>query len=99
MSTLPDRAVRRAEIADAETVGRFLHDFNSEFDSAPARTTSRLAPCMSASASAIAKAGPMVRSTTSTSAISEPDASRLPDEKQGLIGRLSIDVLTKDKYV
>jgi ribosomal protein S18 acetylase RimI-like enzyme len=28
----PDRAVRRAEAADAETVGRLLHDFNSEFD-------------------------------------------------------------------
>jgi GNAT superfamily N-acetyltransferase len=25
-------AVRRAEAADAETVGRLLHDFNSEFD-------------------------------------------------------------------
>jgi ribosomal protein S18 acetylase RimI-like enzyme len=24
--------VRRAEIADAETIGRLLHDFNSEFD-------------------------------------------------------------------
>ena len=32
MSTVPDRAVRRAEIADAETVGQLLHDFNSEFD-------------------------------------------------------------------
>jgi ribosomal protein S18 acetylase RimI-like enzyme len=28
----PDRAVRRAEAADAEPVGRLLHDFNSEFD-------------------------------------------------------------------
>ena len=27
-----DLAVRRAELADAETVGRLLHDFNSEFD-------------------------------------------------------------------
>jgi ribosomal protein S18 acetylase RimI-like enzyme len=25
-------AVRRAELADAETIGRLLHDFNSEFD-------------------------------------------------------------------
>jgi GNAT superfamily N-acetyltransferase len=27
-----DRAVRRADVADAETVARLLHDFNSEFD-------------------------------------------------------------------
>jgi ribosomal protein S18 acetylase RimI-like enzyme len=32
MSTLPDLAVRRAEAADAEAIGRLLHDFNSEFD-------------------------------------------------------------------
>ena len=31
MSSNPDRTVRRAEPADAETVGRLLHDFNSEF--------------------------------------------------------------------
>jgi ribosomal protein S18 acetylase RimI-like enzyme len=29
---LPDLAVRRAEDADAEAIGRLLHDFNSEFD-------------------------------------------------------------------
>jgi ribosomal protein S18 acetylase RimI-like enzyme len=28
----PNLAVRRAEAADAEVVGRLLHDFNSEFD-------------------------------------------------------------------
>jgi len=27
-----DLAVRRADIADAETIGQLLHDFNSEFD-------------------------------------------------------------------
>jgi ribosomal protein S18 acetylase RimI-like enzyme len=27
-----DMAVRRAELADAETIGQLLHDFNSEFD-------------------------------------------------------------------
>lgn len=32
MNSSPDPAVRRAEIADAETVGRLLHDFNTEFD-------------------------------------------------------------------
>ncbi len=32
MSTPPDLAVRRGEIADAEAIGRLLHDFNSEFD-------------------------------------------------------------------
>jgi ribosomal protein S18 acetylase RimI-like enzyme len=32
MSTPPDLTVRRAEIADAEVVGKLLHDFNSEFD-------------------------------------------------------------------
>ena len=34
MSDDADRAVRRAEVADAETVGRLLHDFNTEFDEA-----------------------------------------------------------------
>lgn len=33
MSGRPDLAVRRAEIADAEIIGRLLHDFNSEFES------------------------------------------------------------------
>lgn len=28
----PNLTVRRAEVADAETVGALLHDFNSEFD-------------------------------------------------------------------
>jgi len=32
MSGAPDLAVRRADVADAETIGRLLHDFNSEFE-------------------------------------------------------------------
>jgi ribosomal protein S18 acetylase RimI-like enzyme len=28
----PSHAVRRAEVSDAEAVGRLLHDFNSEYD-------------------------------------------------------------------
>jgi ribosomal protein S18 acetylase RimI-like enzyme len=32
MSGPPDLAVRRADVADAETIGQLLHDFNSEFD-------------------------------------------------------------------
>ncbi len=32
MSAAPDLAVRRTTVADAEIVGRLLHDFNSEFD-------------------------------------------------------------------
>lgn len=32
MSTKPDFAVRRGEAADAEDIGRLLHDFNTEFD-------------------------------------------------------------------
>jgi ribosomal protein S18 acetylase RimI-like enzyme len=32
LSTVPEHAVRRAEAADAETIGRLLHEFNSEFD-------------------------------------------------------------------
>ena len=32
MSAPPDLAVRRAVVADADAVGRLLHDFNSEFD-------------------------------------------------------------------
>ena len=31
VSGSPDLAVRRAEVADAETIGRLLHDFNREF--------------------------------------------------------------------
>jgi len=27
-----ENAVRRAEVADVEAIGRLLHDFNSEFD-------------------------------------------------------------------
>jgi ribosomal protein S18 acetylase RimI-like enzyme len=32
MSSPPEHAVRQAEAADAEAVGRLLHDFNCEFD-------------------------------------------------------------------
>ena len=32
MTGAPPHAVRRAEAADAEAVGRLLHDFNEEFD-------------------------------------------------------------------
>jgi ribosomal protein S18 acetylase RimI-like enzyme len=32
VSAAPDLAVRRGEVADAEAIGRLLHDFNSEFD-------------------------------------------------------------------
>jgi len=32
VSGSPDLAVRRADTADAETIGQLLHDFNSEFD-------------------------------------------------------------------
>ncbi len=32
MNTSGDLEVRRAEVADAETIGRLLHDFNREFD-------------------------------------------------------------------
>ncbi len=32
MSSPTDLAVRRADAADADTIGRLLHDFNSEFD-------------------------------------------------------------------
>jgi ribosomal protein S18 acetylase RimI-like enzyme len=32
MSSSSDLLVRRAELADAETIGHLLHDFNSEFD-------------------------------------------------------------------
>jgi len=32
MTRTPDLSVRRADVADAETVGQLLHDFNSEFD-------------------------------------------------------------------
>jgi ribosomal protein S18 acetylase RimI-like enzyme len=31
MSNSPDPAVRTAEVADAETIGQLLHDFNDEF--------------------------------------------------------------------
>ena len=32
MASGPDLAVRRADVADAKTIGQLLHDFNSEFD-------------------------------------------------------------------
>lgn len=32
MSTPPDLAVRRGQLADAEAIGRLLHDFNREYD-------------------------------------------------------------------
>jgi ribosomal protein S18 acetylase RimI-like enzyme len=32
MTGTPDLPVRRAELADAETIGRLLHDFNAEFE-------------------------------------------------------------------
>ena len=32
MSTSPDTDVRRAGVTDAESIGRLLHDFNTEFD-------------------------------------------------------------------
>ena len=38
-SAATDLAVRQAEVADAETIGQLLHDFNSEFDEpTPARS-------------------------------------------------------------
>lgn len=37
-----DRTVRRGEVADAEAIGRLLHDFNREFDE-PTPGTQRLA--------------------------------------------------------
>ena len=45
MSTKPDSAVRRGEAADAEDIGRLLHDFNTEFDEAtpgPAKLAERI---------------------------------------------------------
>ncbi|MGH2852742.1 MAG: GNAT family N-acetyltransferase [Solirubrobacteraceae bacterium] len=45
MSTPADRAVRLAAPADAESIGRLLHDFNSEFDEptpGPARLAGRI---------------------------------------------------------
>ena len=32
MGGVPDLSVRRADIDDAESIGRLLHDFNTEFD-------------------------------------------------------------------
>lgn len=32
MTESPDPTVRRADVADAQAVGRLLHDFNTEFD-------------------------------------------------------------------
>ena len=45
MSTKPDSAVRRGEAADAEDIGRLLHDFNTEFDEitpGPAKLAERI---------------------------------------------------------
>jgi ribosomal protein S18 acetylase RimI-like enzyme len=45
MSTAPGHVVRRASTADAEVIGRLLHDFNTEYDDptpGPDRLASRM---------------------------------------------------------
>jgi ribosomal protein S18 acetylase RimI-like enzyme len=55
-----DHAVRRAELADAEAVGRLMHDFNAEFDEptpGPARLAERIRELLAGGDTAILLAG------------------------------------------
>jgi len=55
-----DHAVRRAELADAEAVGRLMHDFNAEFDEAtpgPERIAERIRELLAGGDTAILLAG------------------------------------------
>jgi ribosomal protein S18 acetylase RimI-like enzyme len=55
-----DHAVRRAELADAEAVGRLMHDFNAEFDEptpGPERIAERIRELLAGSDTAILLAG------------------------------------------
>jgi ribosomal protein S18 acetylase RimI-like enzyme len=55
-----DHAVRRAKLADAEAVGRLMHDFNAEFDEAtpgPARIAERIRELLAGGDTAILLAG------------------------------------------
>jgi ribosomal protein S18 acetylase RimI-like enzyme len=56
-----DHAVRRAELADAEAVGRLMHDFNAEFDEStpgPERIAERIRELLAGGDTAILLAGP-----------------------------------------
>jgi ribosomal protein S18 acetylase RimI-like enzyme len=55
-----DHAVRRAELADAEAVGRLMHDFNAEFDEptpGPERIAARIREILAGGDTAILLAG------------------------------------------
>jgi ribosomal protein S18 acetylase RimI-like enzyme len=55
-----DHAVRRAKLADAEAVGRLMHDFNAEFDEAtpgPERIAERIRELLAGGDTAILLAG------------------------------------------
>jgi ribosomal protein S18 acetylase RimI-like enzyme len=55
-----DHAVRRADLADAEAVGRLMHDFNAEFDEptpGPARLAERIRELVAGGDTAILLAG------------------------------------------
>jgi ribosomal protein S18 acetylase RimI-like enzyme len=55
-----DHAVRRAELADAQAVGRLMHDFNTEFDEptpGPERIADRIRELLASGDTAILLAG------------------------------------------
>ena len=57
---MSDHAVRRAELADAEAVGRLMHDFNAEFDEptpGPERIAARIREILAGGDTAILLAG------------------------------------------
>ncbi|HMI70563.1 MAG TPA: GNAT family N-acetyltransferase [Solirubrobacteraceae bacterium] len=57
---MSDHAVRRAELADAEAVGRLMHDFNAEFDEptpGPERIAERIRELLAGGDTAILLAG------------------------------------------
>ena len=60
MSTAPAHAVRRATAADAEVIGRLLHDFNTEYDDptpGPERLSDRMRELLPGGATAVLLGG------------------------------------------
>jgi ribosomal protein S18 acetylase RimI-like enzyme len=61
MSARPGHAVRRATAADAESIGRLLHDFNTEYDDptpGPERLAGRMRELLAGGDTAVVLGGP-----------------------------------------
>lgn len=61
MSARPEHGVRRAASADAEVIGRMLHDFNTEYDDptpGPERLAARMRELLAGADTAVLLGGP-----------------------------------------